>query len=64
MGDDEAFMLFIITLSAVGASLVVSLVEFAQPRYSCPMEWAYGIALILTIAIVFDKKAPPQISSS
>ena len=64
LGDDEAFMLFIITLSAVGASLVVSLVEFAQPRYSCPMEWAYGIALILTIAIVFDKKAPPQISSS
>jgi hypothetical protein len=42
-----AFVLFIMTLSAVGASLVVSLVEFSQPRYSYPMEWVYGLSVVL-----------------
>jgi hypothetical protein len=44
---DGAFVLFIVTVSALGASLVVSLVEFSQPRYSYPMEWAYGMSAVL-----------------
>ena len=42
-----AFAVFIVTVSAVGASLVVSLVEYSQPRYSYPMEWAYGMSAVL-----------------
>ena len=44
---DAAFVVFIVTVSALGASLVVSLVEFSQPRYSYPMEWAYGLSAVL-----------------
>jgi hypothetical protein len=42
-----AFVLFIVTISAVGASLVVSMVEYSQPRYSYPMEWVYGLSVVL-----------------
>jgi hypothetical protein len=38
---------FVLTASAVGASLVVSLVEYSNPRYSYPMEWVYGLAVVL-----------------
>ena len=39
--------MFIVAVSALGASLVVSLVEYSQPRYSYPMEWAYGVCAVL-----------------
>ncbi len=45
--DDAAFALFVVAISALGAALVVSLVEYSQPRYSYPMEWTYGIAMVL-----------------
>ena len=44
---EGAFVVFILTISAFGASLVVSLVEYSQPRYSYPMEWTYGLGLVL-----------------
>lgn len=53
--DVDAFALFIVTISAVGASLVVSLVEFSQPRYSCPMEWSYNLSAVL-IALVLVRR--------
>ena len=58
MRDDAAFVLFIVSISAVGASLVVSLVEFSQPRYSYPMEWAYGICAVLLVLVVFLRRRP------
>jgi hypothetical protein len=51
---DGAFAVFVITISAIGASLVVSLVEFSQPRYSYPMEWTYGVSLVL-LPLLFVK---------
>ena len=57
---DAAFVLFIVTISAIGASLVVSLVEFSQPRYSYPMEWTYSVAMVLLPLLVLrDTAANP-----
>jgi hypothetical protein len=42
-----AFCVFILSIAVLGASLVVSLVEWSQPRYSYPMEWAYGMSVVL-----------------
>ena len=58
--DDAAFGLFIVSISAVGASLVVSLVEYSQPRYSYPMEWAYPVCALLIIVVVFVRPAPTR----
>lgn len=60
MRDDAAFALFIVSVSAVGASLVVSLVEYSQPRYSYPMEWAYGICAVMFVLVVFIRPAPTR----
>jgi len=49
--DGAAFALFIVSVSSVGAALVVSMVEYSQPRYSYPMEWAYGICAILSVFV-------------
>jgi hypothetical protein len=46
-----AFAAFIVTVSMVGASLVISLVEYSQPRYSYPMEWTYFIAPLLLVLV-------------
>lgn len=58
--DDAAFALFIVSISAVGASLVVSLVEFSQPRYSYPMEWSYVICAMLTAVVAIARPAPTR----
>ena len=42
-----AFLLFILTLVALGAGLVVSLVEIALNRYSCPTQFVF----YLTVAV-------------
>lgn len=55
---DGAFVLFIITISAVGASLVVSLVEYSQPRYSYPMEWVYGMSAVLLPLLLMRSTTP------
>ncbi len=55
---DAAFVVFILSVSVLGASLVVSLVEYSQPRYSYPMEWAHGLAIVL-LPLLF-MKAPTQ----
>lgn len=55
--DGAAFVLFIITISALGASLVVSLVEYSQPRYSYPMEWVYGLSVVLLPLLFFTRNA-------
>jgi len=56
IGDrTAAFAVFIIAISAVGASLVVSLVEFSQPRYSTPMSWAPPLVVVLLPLIVRSK---------
>lgn len=58
--DDAAFALFIVSISAVGASLVVALVEFSQPRYSYPMEWAYVICAMLLAVVTIVRPAPAR----
>lgn len=72
--DTSAFLVFILTISNFGASLVVSLVEYSQPRYSYPMEWVYyysvlvGLPLLLTENVknyfrsAFDVDDIPEIS--
>ena len=42
------FIVFIFTLAVLGASLVVSLVEYSQKRYSYPMEWVYYLCITLS----------------
>lgn len=54
--DEPAFVVFIVTIGAVGASLVVSLVEFSQPRYSYPMEWTYSVAMVLLPLLVLRRQ--------
>jgi hypothetical protein len=54
-----AFVVVVIGLSAVGASLIVSLVEFSQPRYSYPMEWSYLIVAIL-LPLALSRSSRPQ----
>jgi hypothetical protein len=44
---DAVFAVFIVAASAIGAALVVSLVEYSQPRYSYPMEWSYAMSVVL-----------------
>ncbi len=56
-----AFVLFILTVSAFGASLVISLVEYSQPRYSYPMEWVYYLSVVLLPLLFvhrYAKKVP------
>lgn len=50
-----AFYLFILTTGIIGASLIISLVEYSQPRYSYPMEFAYFISVAL-LPLLFEKK--------
>ena len=52
--NSAAFAAFIVTVSMVGASLVISLVEYSQPRYSYPMEWTYYVGPLLLL-IVFQR---------
>ena len=56
---DGAFMVFIITISAFGAALVVSMVEYSQPRYSHPMEWTYGLSLVL-VPLLWMRSRPER----
>lgn len=58
--DDAAFALFMVSVSAVGASLVVSLVEYSQPRYSYPMEWSYVICAMMLAVVLFVRPSPTR----
>lgn len=49
-----SFAIFVMTVSTVGAALVVSLVEYSQPRYSYPMEWTYALSAAL-LPLVFRR---------
>jgi hypothetical protein len=51
------FILFILTVSVVGASMVVSLVELSQPRYSYPMEWVYYLSVVLLPLAMGSRKS-------
>ena len=53
--DLGAFMIFIIGVSNIGAGLLVSLVEYSQPRYSYPMEWAYYTVVMLAPLLFHTK---------
>jgi hypothetical protein len=53
-----AFAAFIMTISLLGASLVISLVEYSQPRYSYPMEWTYFIAPLFVPLLVARRPLP------
>jgi hypothetical protein len=53
------FGAWITTISMVGASLVVSLVEYSQPRYSYPMEWVYYVAPLLLALVIAQRSASP-----
>lgn len=54
--DNVAFVLFSMTISNIGASLVISLVEYSQPRYSYPMEWTYYISVLVGVPLLFFNK--------
>lgn len=53
--DTAAFVMFILTISNFGASLVVSLVEYSQPRYSYPMEWIYYYSVLVGIPLLLPE---------
>jgi len=53
--DNAAFIMFILTISNLGASLVVSLVEYSQPRYSYPMEWIYYYSVLVGIPLLLPE---------
>jgi hypothetical protein len=50
--DNAAFVMFLLTISNFGASLVVSLVEYSQPRYSYPMEWVYYYSVLVGVPLL------------
>ena len=52
MKNENSFIILLITLSSISASLVVSLVEYSQPRYSYPMEWCYLFSMLLLINLI------------
>jgi hypothetical protein len=54
--DNTAFVLFLMTISNVGASVIVSLVEYSQPRYSYPMEWTYYFSVLVGVPLLFISK--------
>jgi hypothetical protein len=35
-------------------------VEYSQPRYSYPMEWAYVVCAMMTAIVVFVRPAPTR----
>jgi len=43
---DGAFILMIFCCTVLGSAMVVSLVEYAQPRYSYPLEWTYYVSVL------------------
>jgi len=51
--DLNSFVLFLLCISSISSALVVSLVEYSQPRYSYPMEWTYYLAFIFLINIFY-----------
>jgi len=51
--DLNSFVLFLVCISSISSALVVSLVEYSQPRYSYPMEWTYYFAFILLINVFY-----------
>jgi hypothetical protein len=55
--DTSAFLVFLLTISNFGASLVVSLVEYSQPRYSYPMEWVYYYSVLVGIPLLLSEQA-------
>ena len=61
-----AFAAFIVTVSMLGASLVISLVEYSQPRYSYPMEWTYFVAPLLLLMLVAERRssATPTVANA
>jgi len=54
-----AFAVFIVTISTLGASLVVSMVEYSQPRYSYPMEWTYLLTAVM-LPLLFWRDEPAR----
>jgi hypothetical protein len=53
---DGAFLLLILVLAVLGNASVVSLVEFAQSRYSYPLEWVYYTTVIGLPLLTRSKK--------
>jgi hypothetical protein len=43
---DAAFLLLVLACAPLGNAMVVSLVEYSQPRYSYPLEWAYYVTFL------------------
>jgi hypothetical protein len=54
--DNVAFVLFLMAISNIGASLIISLVEYSQPRYSYPMEWTYYFSVLVGMPLLFFSK--------
>jgi SAM-dependent methyltransferase len=55
--DPVVFAVFVLCVSIIGASLVVSLVEYSQPRYSYPMDWA--LFMTVPLLVLMWKKTQP-----
>jgi hypothetical protein len=62
--NTTAFAAFIVLSAMVGASLVVALVEYSQPRYSYPMEWTYMIAPLFLPMLFRRRLAAPAAANS
>jgi hypothetical protein len=57
---DGAFILLILALTALGNGMVVSLVEYSQPRYSYPFEWIYYVTALSLPLLVPARRILPQ----
>jgi hypothetical protein len=47
-GDKDVFLMFVLTLIPLGASLIVSLVVISADRYSYPTQFLYYLCVVLT----------------
>jgi hypothetical protein len=56
--DDKAQVLLLLFLGHLGSAMVVSMVEFSQPRYSYPMEPILYTCALLSIFLTYEELAP------
>lgn len=57
---DAAFLLLVLACAPLGNGMIVSLVEYSQPRYSYPLEWAYYVTFLCLPLLLVGRDLLPR----
>ncbi len=57
---DAAFLLFVLVCAPLGNGMIVSLVEYSQPRYSYPLEWIYYVTVLTLPLLLIGQDLLPR----